>query len=206
MAEPSARACPRPRAGVLQRRRRPAHGYAKQAAHDWHEFVAFRGRELCPGGQLVVMTMALDEHGEFGYRPLLDAVMDVLSELTADGLLTDDELRRMCLPIVGRQAADFLAPFAPSGRFERLSVEHLEVFDAEDRFWMQYQVDQDASAFGALWAAFVGLRSFRRWRRPWPTAGTIPGRRSSSTGWRPASPSGWPPRPSRCRSRSPSWC
>ena len=35
--------------------------YAKQAAHDWHEFVAFRGRELCPGGQLVVLTMALDE-------------------------------------------------------------------------------------------------------------------------------------------------
>ena len=31
--------------------------YAKQAAHDWHEFIAFRGRELCPGGRLVVMTM-----------------------------------------------------------------------------------------------------------------------------------------------------
>src|SRR6201990_610520 len=30
--------------------------YAKQAAFDWHEFVAFRGRELCPGGRVVVMT------------------------------------------------------------------------------------------------------------------------------------------------------
>jgi salicylate 1-O-methyltransferase len=134
--------------------------YAKQAAHDWHEFVAFRGRELCPGGQLVVLTMALDEHGEFGYRPLLDALVETLSELTADGLLTKDEVRRMCLPTVGRREADFLAPFAPSGRFERLSVDHLEVFNAEDRFWMQYRVDHDASAFGALWAAFVRASIF----------------------------------------------
>jgi hypothetical protein len=134
--------------------------YAKQAAHDWHEFVAFRGRELSPGGQLVVLTMALDERGEFGYRPLLDALVDVLSELIADGLLTDDEVRRMCLPTVGRRETDFLAPFAPSGRFERLSIEHLEVFDAEDRFWTTYQADHDATAFGALWAAFVRASVF----------------------------------------------
>lgn len=134
--------------------------YAKQAAHDWHEFVAFRGRELSPGGQLVVLTMAVDEHGEFGYRPLLDALVDVLSELAADGLLTEDEVLGMCLPAVGRRETDFLAPFAPSGRFERLSIEHLEVFNAEDRFWTTYQVDHDATAFGALWAAFVRASVF----------------------------------------------
>ena len=138
--------------------------YAKQAAHDWHEFVAFRGRELCPGGRLVVMTMALDEHGEFGYRPLLNGLVETLTELTADGVLTEDEVRRMCLPTVGRRGVDFLAPFAPSGRFERLSIDHLEVFDAEDRFWTQYQVDHDATAFGALWAAFVRASVFRHWR------------------------------------------
>ncbi len=134
--------------------------YARQAAHDWHEFVAFRGRELCPGGRLVVLTMALDEHGEFGYRPLLDALMATLSELVADGLLTEDEPPRMCLPTVGRREVDFMAPFAPSGRFERLSIEHIEVFNAEDRFWMQYQADHDATAFGALWAAFVRAAVF----------------------------------------------
>ncbi|RDH80193.1 SAM-dependent methyltransferase [Mycolicibacterium moriokaense] len=134
--------------------------YAKQAAHDWHEFVAFRGRELCPGGQLVVLTMALDDNGEFGYRPLLDALVDTLGALTTDGLLTEDEVRRMCLPIVGRRETDFRAPFAPSGRFERLSIEHLEVFNADDRFWMQYQVDKDAKAFGALWAAFTRAAIF----------------------------------------------
>jgi hypothetical protein len=134
--------------------------YARQAAYDWHEFVAFRGRELCPGGRLVILTMALDEHGEFGYRPLLTALVDVLSELVAGGLLTEDEVHRMCLPTVGRREADFMAPFAPSGRFERLSIEHLEVFDAEDRFWLQYQNDHDAAGFAALWAAFAKAAVF----------------------------------------------
>ena len=55
--------------------------YARQAAHDWHEFIAFRGRELCPGGRLVVMTMAVDDDGEFGYRPMFAALLDALDEL-----------------------------------------------------------------------------------------------------------------------------
>jgi hypothetical protein len=134
--------------------------YAKQAAHDWHEFVAFRGRELVPGGQLIVLTMALDDDGKFGLRPLLTGLVDTLSELTAEDLLTDDEVQRMCLPMVGRGEADFRAPFAPSGRFERLSIEHLELFNAEDRFWAQYQVDHDATAFATLWAAFVRASIF----------------------------------------------
>ncbi len=84
--------------------------YAKQAAHDWHEFVAFRGRELVPGGQLVVLTMALDDDGEFGYRPLLDALVDTLVELAADDLVTEDEMRRMCLPTVGRSGSRLPGP------------------------------------------------------------------------------------------------
>ena len=66
----------------------------------------------------------------------------------------------MCIPIVSRRDADFLSPFAPSGRFEQLEIEHLEVFDAEDRFWAQYQVDRDATAFGAQWAAFARASVF----------------------------------------------
>jgi hypothetical protein len=134
--------------------------YARQAAHDWHEFVAFRGRELCPGGQLVLLTMALDEDGGFGYRPLFDALVDALDELTGSDLLSTDEVGRMCLPIVGRRESDFRAPFAPSGRLERLAIEHLEVFDAEDRFFNQYRVDHDATAFAAQWAGFVRASVF----------------------------------------------
>jgi hypothetical protein len=129
--------------------------YAKQAAHDWHEFIAFRGRELRRGGRLVVMTMAVDDDGQFGYRPLFGCMVDTLEEFRRDGLLTEDEVRRMTIPVVARREQDFFAPFAPSGRFEQLVIDHLEVFNAEDRFWSQYQVDRDATAFGAAWAAFV---------------------------------------------------
>jgi salicylate 1-O-methyltransferase len=128
--------------------------YARQAASDWHEFVAFRGRELAPHGRVVVLTMAVDESGEFGYRPVLDGIVAALGELTRTGLVTEDEVRTMSIPTVGRSTKDFFAPFAPKGKFENLSVEHLEVFNAEDRFWKQYQIDKDDKAFGAKWAAF----------------------------------------------------
>jgi hypothetical protein len=134
--------------------------YAQQAARDWHDFVAFRGRELCPGGRLVVLTMALDEDGEFGYLGLLDAISAGLSALRDANFVSDDEMRRICVPVVGRSAKDFQTPFAPKGRFEDLSVEHVEVFHGEDRAWTQFRADSDAAAFGARWAAFARASVF----------------------------------------------
>ena len=129
--------------------------YARQAARDWHEFVAFRGRELCPGGRLVVLTMGIGDDGDFGYATLLDAIVAALDGLREDGFVSADEVRRASVPIVGRSAKDFQVPFAPRGRFEDLSVEHVEVFEGEDRAWTRYQADGDAAAFGAHWAAFA---------------------------------------------------
>jgi hypothetical protein len=134
--------------------------YARQAAHDWHEFVAFRGRELSPGGRLVVLASAIGEDGDFGYGPLLDAMSATLTDLVARKLLTDDESLAMTIPVVGRRARDFLSPFAPSGTFEKSTVEHVEVFDAEDRFWAQYQIDGKADGLGARWAAFLRMAVF----------------------------------------------
>ncbi|MGE2833583.1 SAM-dependent methyltransferase [Mycobacterium sp. SMC-4] len=134
--------------------------YAKQAARDWHEFIAFRGRELCPGGRLVVMTMAIGEDGEFGFRPLLSAMVDALDELAGTGLIHAREVTQMCIPTFARRAADFAAPFAPSGRFEGLEIEHLEVFDAEDRYWRRYESDKDSKAFGTRWAEFARASVF----------------------------------------------
>lgn len=129
--------------------------YARQAAQDWHEFVAFRGRELCPGGRLVVLTMAIADDGDFGYGAVVDAVVAALDTLRADGFVGDEEVRRVTVPMVGRSAKDFLVPFAPRGRFEDLTVEHVEVFGGEDRVWTRYRADGDAAAFGAQWAAFA---------------------------------------------------
>jgi hypothetical protein len=134
--------------------------HARQASHDWHEFVAFRGRELCPGGRLVVTTLGVDEDGELGFRPLLDAIAATLDELSHDGVLTTDELRAMSIPIVGRRPKDFESPFAPSGTFEKLSIVQLETFNAADRFWKQFQSDGKAALFGAQWAAFLRAALF----------------------------------------------
>lgn len=134
--------------------------YARRAAHDWHEFIAFRGRELYPGGRLVVLTTALDDDGDFGYRPLFGSVAGTLAELVTDGVISADEVARMSLPIAGRRAADFAAPFAPSGRFERLEIQHVEVFDAEDRIFNAYRTDRNAHAFGTRWADFCRFTAF----------------------------------------------
>ncbi|WP_163800244.1 class I SAM-dependent methyltransferase [Mycolicibacterium sediminis] len=129
--------------------------YARQAAFDWHEFVAFRGRELCPGGRMVVMTMGVDEDGQLGFGPLVAAISETLEELVARDVITADEYAGMSIPIVGRTAKDFESPFAPSGTFEKLSITGMDLFDGEDRFFKQYRSDGKADAFGAQWAAFV---------------------------------------------------
>ena len=134
--------------------------YTRQAAHDWHEFIAFRGRELSPGGRLVVMAMGQHEGGQFGLGPLLDALTATLSDLNAQGVITADERHNMTIPVVGRCERDFLSPFAPSGRFERLRITHLEVTDAQDRFWAQYQIDSDARAFATSWVRFAQAAVF----------------------------------------------
>ncbi|MGZ4516157.1 MAG: SAM-dependent methyltransferase, partial [Mycobacterium sp.] len=127
---------------------------------DWLNFVTFRGRELAPDGRLVVMTIALDEDGTSGFPTLLDAMLAALRAHVRDGLLRQDEARRMTIPTFARSEKDFRAPFAPSGRFEGLSIDHLEMFNAEDRFWARFQVDRDAEAFGAQWAAFARAALF----------------------------------------------
>ncbi|MEZ0363467.1 SAM-dependent methyltransferase [Mycobacterium sp. pUA109] len=134
--------------------------YARQAAQDWHDFVAFRGRELGPGGRLTVLTMAVGEDGEFGYRPLFDAIAATLGDQVRDGLLGAEEARRMTIPIFARSEKDFRAPFAPSDRFEGCSIEQLEIFEADDPFWADYAADHDAARFGARWAAFTRLSAF----------------------------------------------
>ena len=134
--------------------------YARQAALDWHDFVAFRGRELAPGGRLVILTLGLDAAGEPGFGGLMQALLTALRGLVSEGILAEHELDRMIIPTVGRAEADLLAPFAPSGRFEGLSVEHVELFDAEDLFWSRYLVDGDAARLGASWAGFARAAIF----------------------------------------------
>ena len=139
---------------AYSRDRGACEAYARQASADWRAFLAARSREMRQGARLVVLTMATDDAGEFGYRPLLEALFALLEDMTRQGFITSDELGRMAIPTVARSRADFAEPFADHGRFADLSIERLGVFHGEDRIWSRFEADGDAHALGAAWAAF----------------------------------------------------
>jgi salicylate 1-O-methyltransferase len=133
--------------------------YARQAADDWIAFLTARSRELVPGGRLVVLTMARDD-GDAGYQPLLEALDAELADMTAEGVLSREEVLRMAIPSVGRTETQLTAPFAPKNRFSGLIIEHMEVFDAEDQYWTKFQKDSDAVAFAGKWTDFMRTSVF----------------------------------------------
>ena len=128
--------------------------FAAQAARDWRDFLTHRAAELIPGGRLLVLTMALTDAGEFGYRPVLDAMVATLQALVAAGEVRADEAARMAIPTVGRGREQLLAPFTGGDRLTSLEVEHLGVFQADDPIWRDFAHDHDAAAYGRRWAAF----------------------------------------------------
>lgn len=128
--------------------------YARQADEDWRSFLTHRAREMRKGARLVILTMARDDSGDFGYRPLIEAMYASLLDLVDQGLIRAEEMHRMAIPTVGRTREEFGSPFGRGGRFAGLLVEHIEVFNGEDRIWQDFRSTQDAGAFGAQWAAF----------------------------------------------------
>jgi SAM dependent carboxyl methyltransferase len=128
--------------------------FLRQAAEDWRRFLAARERELCPGGKLAILTMALDDAGDFGYRPVMHAMYAALVEMVDDGFLLAEELKRMAIPTVARSRTDFLAPFGVDGRFHGLRVEEIEIFFGQDLIWSDFEQHRDSHEFGARWTAF----------------------------------------------------
>ena len=133
--------------------------YTRQAADDWIAFLTARSRELVPGGQLVVLTMALDD-GDFGYTPLLQGIVAELAGMAGEGAVSRDEVSRMALPTVARSEADLTAPFAPKGRFAGLTIEHFQTFVADDEIWRRFATDRQADDFAARWTAFARASVF----------------------------------------------
>jgi SAM dependent carboxyl methyltransferase len=128
--------------------------FYQQAADDWRCFLLHRAAELRPGGRLVVLSMALDDHGDFGYKPCVVAIYGAVLDLVHEGFITKEEARRMVIPTVGRSRRDFTAPFAESNSFADLRLEEIDVFYGEDRIWTEFQSHGDARMYAARWAAF----------------------------------------------------
>ena len=134
--------------------------FARQAAEDWRAFLLHRADELRPGGQLVVLTMAKTDDGDFGYRLVIDALIGGLMDLAAEGVVGPEEIEKMAIPTYGRTRTEFTAPFAASGEFAGLALASIEIFLGEDHIYEDYERDSDAGAFGRRWAAFVRASTF----------------------------------------------
>ena len=134
--------------------------FAEQATEDWRRFLAMRSFELRPGARLVVLTMAIDDNGDFGYRPVVDALYDTLVDMVDRGLIRKEEFQRMVIPTVGRTRTQFTEPFAKTGHFSDLCLENFELFHGEDRIWTQFEASGDTHAFGAQWAVFCRASVF----------------------------------------------
>jgi hypothetical protein len=125
-----------------------------QAAMDWATFLSLRARELRPTGRLVVVLPAIDEAGIHGIEPLLDAANECLGELVADGSITTGERSRMVTAGRLRSRAQLLAPFAATGSFANLLVEHCEISRVPEAAWAEYSESGDAQGLATRRARF----------------------------------------------------
>jgi hypothetical protein len=125
-----------------------------QAAADWQTFLSLRARELRPTGRLVVLLPAIDDAGRHGIEPMFDAANDCIGELLAAGTITAAERARMIVPDRLRNRAQLLAPFATTGSFAGLTVEHCEISRGPDAVWEAYRQHGDASLLATQRARF----------------------------------------------------
>jgi len=129
--------------------------FDRQGVLDWETFLAHRAAELRPSGRLVVALPALDHDGSTEFRQVMDAANEVLAELVAVGTISAEERGRMTLASHMRREQDLLAPFARSGQFEGLVVDHCSTSIAPDTAWIEYERDKDASALAGKRGLFV---------------------------------------------------
>lgn len=133
--------------------------FAAQAEGDWRTFLDARARELAPGGRMVILAMAADAQGGFGYRSLIHALYAALCAMATDGFISAEELHRMVIPTVGRTREEFMVPFMDKTGADKmgapaLSIVALDMFVEPDGIWEDFARDGDAARFGRRWAAF----------------------------------------------------
>jgi SAM dependent carboxyl methyltransferase len=128
--------------------------FDRQAALDWEAFLASRATELRPGGRLVVALPSLAHDGSMDIAPLMDHANAVLAELVDAGVVSAEERSRMTIASCPRRERDLLAPFAESGQFRGLTVEHVSTYDIPDNMWTDYARNGDAMALASKRALF----------------------------------------------------
>lgn len=127
--------------------------FERQAVSDWETFLCLRGRELRPGGRLVVVLPGLGEDGLSGFEEVMDRAISVLDEMAEEGSIKPQEREQMALGVYPRRREDLLEPFE-EGHFNGLRVEHLEIFNLPDTFWADYERDGDKQSLATRQSLF----------------------------------------------------
>lgn len=125
--------------------------FSNQLAIDWTQFLRCRSKELKLGGKLMTIFIASRSHTS-GWGPFWNEFWLTLLELRSFDLLSDTELALISLPIGVRSVEDIKNPFDKNNIFANLKLERLDIIDAPDPFWDEYQTTRDPMTYGLRWA------------------------------------------------------
>ncbi|XP_033733118.1 uncharacterized protein LOC117322354 isoform X2 [Pecten maximus] len=102
----------------------------EQSARDWEQFVYMRGKELSPGGYLVVLNLGADKDGK-GVSPIKGGYPQLgklLSKMLHDGLITQEEFLDANFDVdIYRTEEDHSRPFTQGDRLTQMGLELVSV-------------------------------------------------------------------------------
>lgn len=123
----------------------------RQQAADWRLFLELRAHEMRPGAKFLLGFTARTRE-ETGWEWLLGELWSSVEEMGRDGLFSNDELRRLTIPIGLRSIEELQDPFHGPQRVSALAVEHLDILKVANPFWENFQRDNDRHVFAQLHA------------------------------------------------------
>jgi hypothetical protein len=136
----------------------------KQLAADWMRFLQFRSLEMRHGAELL-SAFTGKTAGETGWEWLGGELWGAVLDVGHAGVLSEQERRRITLPIGPRTVEDIKAPFTEGGCFAELEMERAEIVKVPDPFWDDYQRSGDEQEFAQRHADMA-----RAWAGPTITA------------------------------------
>jgi SAM dependent carboxyl methyltransferase len=118
-----------------------------QLAEDWRRFLQVRAAEMRVEAKLLTAFTG-KSNGVSGWEWLCGELWGALQEIARDNLISATELSNLTIPIGFRTRDEIEAPFAASGHFAGLELQHIEYFKIPDPFWGDYQVSKDKTLLG----------------------------------------------------------
>ncbi len=107
--------------------------YRQQAYSDWRQILTHRGRELKPGGRLVLINFGVDNEGRYlgntGGINMFDTFNQIWQSFVVEKRISQQEYENMTLPQYYNSVEEFSAPFSSADEAvyqAGLRLEHIE--------------------------------------------------------------------------------